>query len=522
MGYPRTLAELIDVTVACDPERTALIDRGGEWSYGELDRRANRLANGLIAHGVRPGERVAVLIGNERRFVEALLGTWRAGAVAVLANTRLMPTDIANQVADAEAVVVLASDDLADAAKAVAARVSDAQILLGDDYDAWRDSHSIVRPGVDIAPDSIGMQPYTSGSTGRPKGVLLTHRGQLHNARVVAQVDMIAEDDRALVSAPIFHANAMASAVLPFLVSGGSVVVLPRFEVEEVAAAVARHRCTFMTGVPAMYAALLNAGVFDRHDMSSLRFLACGSAPVTKELLEWLEAAVPGVAVLEGYGLTEGGPVVTESPRFGLRRLGSIGLPLPGVKVRLLREDGEQADVGEVGEIVVTSPGVAVGYHANPEAFAARITLDGWLRTGDLAHADADGFVYFHGRKDDMINVGGENVYPQTVETLIRQYPGVADVAVVAGPHETKGHVPVAFVIAEPRANLDGDEIRQFCLENGPAFAHPRRVLVVDQLPVSPIGKLDRKRLTVMAAAPDGLPDEGADRSRAQPGGVVI
>jgi acyl-CoA synthetase (AMP-forming)/AMP-acid ligase II len=506
MAFPRTLADLIDVAVACDPERTAVIDRHGEWSYAVLDRRASQLANGLIAHGVRPGQRVAVLIGNESRFVEALLGTWRAGAVAVLANTRLTPGQVADQVADSQACVVLASAELADAAAAVAARAEGTRIFLGDEYDAWRQAQPTARPTVEVTPDEVGMQPYTSGSTGKPKGVLLTHRGQLHNARVVGQVDMIAEDERALVSAPIFHANAMASAVLPFLLVGGSLVILPRFEVEEVAAAIARHRCTFMTGVPSMYSALLNAGAFSRHDVSSLRFVACGSAPVTRELLEQLESVVPGVIVMEGYGLTEAGPVVTESPRFGVRRLGSIGLPLPGVQVRLRRMggervDGEDAYVGEVGEILVRSPGVAIGYHGNPEQFAARVTTDGWLRTGDLAHADADGFLYFHGRMDDMMNVGGENVYPQTVEALIRQYPGVADVAVVPSSHATKGQVPVAFVVAEPAATVDPEQIRQFCLENGPAFAHPRRVVVVDQLPVSAIGKLDRKRLTVMAAA---------------------
>src|SRR5215472_4280744 len=500
MAFPRTLADLIDVGVACDPERTALVDRHGEWSYAELDQRASQVANGLIAHGVGPGQRVAVLIGNESRFVEALLGTWRAGAVSVLANTRLTPSQVADQVADSQAGVVLASTELADAAAAIAARTAGTRIFLGDEYDAWRQAQPTARPAVEVTPDQVGMQPYTSGSTGQPKGVLLTHRGQLHNARVVGQVDMISEDERALVSGPIFHANAMASAVLPFLLVGGSMVILPRFEVESVAGAIARHRCTFMTGVPSMYAALLDAGAFERHDVSSLRFVACGSAPVTRELLERLESVIPGVIVMEGYGLTEGGPVVTESPRFGVRRLGSIGLPLPGVQVRLRRDDGVEADVGEVGEIVVRSPGVAVGYHGKPELFAARITADGWLRTGDLAHADADGYLYFHGRIDDMLNVGGENVYPQNVESLIRQYPGVADVAVVASAHATKGQVPVAFVVGEPTATVDPEKVKQFCLENGPAFAHPRRVMVVDQLPVSTIGKLDRKRLTVMAA----------------------
>jgi long-chain acyl-CoA synthetase len=499
MAFPRTLADLIDVAVACDPERTALIDRHGEWSYAELNRRANQVANGLIAHGLGPGQRVAVLIGNESRFVEALLGTWRSGAVAVLANTRLTPAQIAEQVADSDASVVLASAELSDAAAEVAARTGGTLILFGAAYDGWRESHSHVRPALEVSPDEVGMQPYTSGSTGTPKGVLLTHRGQLHNARVMAQVDMITEDERALVSAPIFHANAMTS-VLPFLLAGGSVVILRRFEVEDVAAAIERYRCTFMTGVPSMYASLLKSGAFSRHDMSSLRFVACGSAPVTRELLERLESVIPGVAVLEGYGLTEGGPVVTESPRFGVRRLGSIGLPLPGVQVRLQRPGGEDVDVGEVGEILVRSPGVAVGYHGKQEQFAARITADGWLRTGDLAHADADGFLYFHGRLDDMINVGGENVYPQAVEALIRHYPGVGEVAVVASPHATKGEVPVAFVVGKPGATVDPEQIKQFCLENGPAFAHPRQVLVVDQLPVSAIGKLDRKRLTAMAA----------------------
>lgn len=500
MAFPRTLADLIDVTVACDPERTALIDRHGEWSYAELNGRANQVANGLIVCGVGPGQRVAVLIGNESRFVEALLGTWRTGAVAVLANTRLAPAQIAEQVADSRASVVLASTELSDAAAAIAARTDGTRVVLGDEYDRWRESHEPVRPAVEVGPGEVGMQPYTSGSTGTPKGVLLTHRGQLHNARVMTQVDMITEDERALVSAPIFHANAMTT-VLPFLLAGGSVVILPRFDVEEVAAAIARHRCTFTTGVPSMYAALLKAGAFDRHDMSSLRFVACGSAPVTRELLERLESAVPGLIVLESYGLTEGGPVVTESPRFGVRRLGSIGLPLPGVQVRLRRPDGADAGVGEAGEIQVRSPGVAVGYHGKQEQFAARITADGWLRTGDLAHADADGFLYFHGRMDDMINVAGENVYPQTVEALIRQYPGVGEVAVVAAPHADKGQVPVAFVVGKPAATLDPEQIKRFCLENGPAFAHPRRVLVVGQLPLSAIGKPDRKRLTAMAAA---------------------
>lgn len=496
MPYPLSLADLIDVPVACDPRRTALIDRDGAWSYESLNRRANQLANALIAAGVTSGQRVAVLIGNENRFIEALLGIWRAGAIAVLPNTRLTAEQIAGQTISAQVSVVLASEEQVATTEVIAAHGGTVRILLGAGYDAWRDAYPDARPGTDVVSESICMQPYTTGSTGAPKGVLLTHRGQLHNARTVAQIDMIAEDDRALVSAPIFHANAMAAAVLPFLVVGGSIVILPKFDTEQVPEAVQRHRCTFMTGVPSMYSSLLNVRAFERHDMSSLRLLACGSAPVTLDLLQRLEVALPGITVTEGYGLTEGGPVVTKNPRFGLRRLGSIGVPLPGVDVRLIGGHGESVTVGEVGEIMVRGPGVAVGYHHNDAAFAARVSPDGWLRTGDLAHADSDGYLYFRGRMDDMINVAGENVYPQSVEAVIRRHPSVAEVAVVAAAHESKGQVPIAFVVLKSGMQLDPEEIRQFCLSNGPAFAHPRRVLILDQLPVGPTGKVDRRALT--------------------------
>jgi long-chain acyl-CoA synthetase len=498
--YPATLAQLIDVPAECAPERTALIDASNSWTYRDLDLRANQIANGLLEHGSTTGTRIAVLIGNEGRYIETLLGIWRAGAIAVIPNTRLSPEQIAGQVSHSNARIVLASHELADTASMIAARNSEVLTIAGASYDHWRVSQEVTRPDIIIPVDEICLQSYTSGSTGEPKGALLTHSGQLHNARTVAKVDLLCETDRAVISAPVFHAGTMAAAVLPVLLVGGSLVILPKFAPKAVAESIAHYRCTFMTGVPSMYSAMLRDKSFESFDVRSLQFLNCGSAPVTVDLIQRLESVLPGVPVLEGYGLTEGGPVVTKSPRFGPKRTGSIGMPLPGVAVRIVDARQRSVRTGEVGELVVRSPGAAVGYHNNSSAFAARLTDDGWLRTGDLAYADSDGFLYYRGRLDDMMNVSGENVYPQAVETLIREYPGIDDVAVVPAPHSIKGQIPVAFVVVSSSLQFDARELQQFCLENGPSYAYPRNVVVLDTLPVGSTGKIDRRRLAEEAA----------------------
>jgi acyl-CoA synthetase (AMP-forming)/AMP-acid ligase II len=262
--------------------------------------------------------------------------------------------------------------------------------------------------------DEVCMQPYTSGSTGKPKGVLLTHGGQLWNADIMRKALLADDTERALIAVPLYHKNAMAGAVKPFLLAGGSLVILPGFDALEVIRAIARFKVTYLTGVPAMYKMILaEKEALGRHDVSSVRYAVCGSAEVPEELLDEFRR-VFGAPIGESYGLTEGGPVPIVNSRWGLKKRNSCGLAFPGCDVKLVDEADREVGVDEVGELVTRNPGLAKGYWKLPEATAKKFR-GGWLYTGDLMRRDADGYYYFLGRRDDMINVAGENVYPKEV-----------------------------------------------------------------------------------------------------------
>lgn len=505
-GFTDNVGYITDFGLHFFPDKTALIAHGGSLSYRELDERANRVAHQLRAAGVGTDERVLMLFENDIRFVEVLLGSMRAGAVPVPASTKWLDDRVASVLADCGARVVIASSGfLPSATKLIEAGACDLAVGIGGeaplvDYESWLrtgrpDRLDIVRSGPDLC-----MQPYTSGSTGNPKGVLFTHQGWLANLDVLRRVLLLRSDDTALCANPLFHTNALGCGVLPALLAGGSAAVLPAFDPLEVLASIERWRCTFTTGVPAMYKLILNErDELARRDTSSIRFLLCGSAPMPKSLLEELDQALPGAPVIEGYGLTEGGPVISINPRFGERRIGSIGLPLPGVDVRIVASDGSRADPTDAGELWAKNPGNAAGFHNLPEVTARRYTPDGYLRTGDLVRQDEDGFLYFVGRLDEMINVAGEHVYPAEVEAVLIQHPGVRDVAVVPKPHDVKGDVPVAFVVADGVSTIDAGDLRAFFCERAPRHAQPRDVFVVDTLPLAATGKVDRHALAERA-----------------------
>jgi acyl-CoA synthetase (AMP-forming)/AMP-acid ligase II len=478
------------------PDRPALLQDDVVVSFAELDERADRVASGLLARGARPGSRVALLWFNDLRYVEQFLGIMRAGAVAVPLNTRQSDEVLAYVLADSGCVGVLAGPTLVERARALVslAELSGAFAAGPDEVSGQGalDGH------LPYDPDDVCMQPYTSGSTGRPKGVPLTHRGQIWNAVTNARCHFMDENDRALLAAPLYHKNA-ATEMKAMLFVGGSSVIMPDFDPVPYLGAIERHRVTLLSGVPAMYRRLLNeVGTSGGFDLSSVRLASAGSAPVTVDLLEDLQK-VCDVPVLEGYGLTEGGPIVLTTPLWGTRKLGSLGIPIPGTKVQLRDPPGTaEVPVGEVGELWVSNPGVTPGYYGLPEVTADRIR-DGWLATRDLMRRDSDGYFYFVGRTDDMINVAGENVYPKEVEQVLLRHPAVRDVAVVPAPHPDKGAVPVAFVVVDLAVPFSAEELVAFFHQTGPHFAYPRAVEVVDGLPLTGTGKVDSRALAQMA-----------------------
>jgi long-chain acyl-CoA synthetase len=484
-------------------------------TYGQLDVRIQRVAGMLHERGVRRGDRVLLMFPNDYRFIESLFGTLRIGAVAVPANIRLGTETLCYIGDHSEAVMLIGHERLADKVEAVAASASALKNVLtvgesyeGGEYEELLGSAPTDLLVADVAGGDVALQMYTSGSTGAPKGCLLSHTNKWWQARSSARSMLFDESDKALIAGPLYHANALWACLLPMLYVGGSVAILDEFDPVAVIKAIERYRPTFTSGTPSMFGLLLaHRELLENHDTSSIELLLCGSAPVPEELMTELIETF-GCEVVESYGLTEGGANVM-TPRWGVKKIGSTGLPVPDVEIRVVdpEEPSRDLDVGEIGELWSRCPANAVGYFKQPEVTKQKFTDDGWLRTGDLVRLDRQGYVYFCGRTDDMINCGGENVYPKEVENILLTHPGVADVCVVAAKHAVKGEAPVAWVVPDPTAEPTEQQLKQYFLEHGPAYAHPRRVFFLDRLPLSGTNKIDRNLLgaKVKGRIPEGL-----------------
>ncbi len=505
---PDNLGYIFDAALKLTPNEPAVLQGDTTLTFAELDGRCNRMANALASLGVKAGDRLALMFTNDHRFIEALFGAMRIGAVPVPLNIRMGDDALVYVIEDAEAQTLIVNAEMAERAQLLLARliglkhiiVAGAQTDWSLGYEELLQSVSPELPRRQTDPDEVCMQPYTSGSTGKPKGVLLTHGGQVWNADVLRKAAVLDHSERALVAVPLYHKNAMIGAVKPFLLAGGSVVILPGFDPLEVIKAIDRYRITYLTGVPAMYKLILERqDALRKYDVSSLRYALCGSAEVPEELLAEFQQVFPNATMAESYGLTEGGPVPVVPSRWGLKRRGSCGQAFPGCDVRIVGKDGvTELGPNEVGEFITRNPGLAKGYWKLPEVTAEKFR-DGWLYTGDLMRRDEDGFYYFVGRKDDLINVAGENVYPKEVEDILLRHSNVRDVCVVPAAHDIKGVVPVAFIVEQENGKTTEEEIKQFFFKNGAPYAHPRRVFFITALPLGGTGKIDRSQLKQMA-----------------------
>lgn len=496
------------------PDKVALIDLSGpserQVSYGELEARLDRFASLVAGAGLEPGDRMAMAIGNRFEFVEIMYGAMRAGVVPVPLNTRLGAEVLDYTIRDSGcrgAVIDPACN--ADIAGVCDRADLPVRFALGDAPAGWNDYDAALSAAAPafappvIADDHPSFQPYTSGSTGRPKGVVLTHAGQLWWIRCVQKYWPHDGSGRALVAVPLFHKNAMAGAIKPELHAGGQVVILPDFEPERFLRTLSDYRITHAGAVPAVFSLLLQkSDLIASLDLSALTHLSIGSAPVQKELIEQIQARF-GVHVSESYGLTEGGPVMIGPPLDGRETpFGSCGVAWPEGEVKLVDADGRESR--NLGELWVRNPGVTPGYHNLPEVNAERI-VDGWLKTGDIFYRDDEGFFYFRGRTDDMFKSSGESIYPKEVENLLLSHDAVVDACVVPVRHAVKGHVPAAMVMLTEPGAADEATLKQYCLDNGPAYAHPRNVVIVDQIPLNGAGKNDRNIVLKMLDARFGV-----------------
>lgn len=462
----------------------AIADDQVDLTYNALLARTEAFAAQLVDEGFAPGDVLAVMLPNRVELVVAMFATWRLGGAMTPVNPALTADEAAHQVQDSGAQLVLNLGADAPTGGARAIHVDDM---------ATKPPADARRGDVEARPEDTALVIYTSGSTGRPKGVVLDHANVTAMTTSMREHFRLSEQDHCLLILPLFHVNALMVSVLGPLLAGGRVSVVGRFSPASFFEQVERLRPTYFSAVPTIYSLLVSLPESVRPDVSSLRYVICGAAPVSRELLEACQDRF-GFTMVEGYGLTEGTCASACNPIDGVRKLGTVGPALPGQQIRIVGPEGDDLPVGERGEILIGGPTVMRGYLNNPEATAATV-IDGWLHTGDVGVLDSDGYLRIVDRIKDMVIRGGENLYPKEIEAVIAGFDGVLECAVVGEPHDVLGEVPVAHVVTYPGVIVSGDELLAHCRTHLTRVKVPAAIHLTDALPKNPVGKIDKPAL---------------------------
>ena len=478
----------------------AVIDGQVPLSYAALDTMSDNVAHMLRTHGVIKGDRVAISCPNSPEFVIVYLAILKTGAVVVPVNLLLSAPEVQHVLEDAGAVVWFCHTNFAASVQQLQPQLPllrHVQMICpegGQDWEIWLQAGQETEPVTpDLDPDQdLAAILYTSGTTGKSKGAMLSHANLLANvASVTIAMQWRSGEDRVLLVLPMFHAFAATVGLLTPLLNGCAIVSMSRFEPETVAERIRAAAATVFLGVPSMYILLLRLRPDMTDALRGLRLCVSGGAAMPVAVLEAFRQRF-GLTVHEGDGPTECGPVTCVNPVGGLIKPGTVGLPVPGVEMRIVAEDGRTLPLGEVGEVAVRSASVFKGYWRQPEATRASFQ-DGWFLTGDLGTEDQDGYFSLVDRKKDLIIVNGMNVYPRIIEEVIYRHPAVVEVAVVGEPDDLHGELPVAHVVLS--SPLTEAELKSWCKASLGRHEIPRRVYIRDQLPKNAAGKLLKREL---------------------------
>jgi long-chain acyl-CoA synthetase len=469
-------------------------------TYRELHLRASAVAAWLRDQGVAPGDRVGLVLPNVTEFPVHFYGILLAGGVVVPMNPLLKGREIAYYLGDSGARFLFVSETAAPVARA-GAEATGAQVIVAHPDGSHLPAVDAAIEPVTRGGDDTAVILYTSGTTGKPKGAELTHDNLDSNAAVTRETLIeIGPDDVVMGCLPLFHVFGLTCGLNASVQAGACLTLIARFDGAKAIEVIARDRVTVFEGVPTMYGAILAAGTAAGADLTTIRTCICGGAPLPVELLRQFEAAF-GCVILEGYGLSESAPVACFNHPHLIRKPGSVGVPVQDVGMRLVDADGQDVPAGEVGEILIKGPNVMKGYWALPEV-TAQTVIDGWLRTGDLAVQDEDGYFTIVDRKKDLIIRGGYNVYPREVEEAVYEHPAVAEAAVVGVPHDDLGQDIAAAVSLHAGATATEEEIIAFVKERVAAYKYPRQVWIMDALPKGPTGKILRREVTAPEPSP--------------------
>ncbi|MGO8947806.1 MAG: long-chain-fatty-acid--CoA ligase [Ktedonobacterales bacterium] len=509
MDLGRMLAE----TSVRFPDKTVVLFRGQGTTYAEFDRRANQVANALISLGIAPGDRVALLLHNLPLFMEAYYGILRAGASVVPLNVLYKTSEVEYILKDSGAKAILTFSSAATpfdkVAVAAAAGAPDVRTIIVAapepvpgtlSWAATIGDAPTTAPDLAVNSDDVAVICYTSGTTGRPKGAMLTHHNLLANCEQNMMLPNIAirPDDVIWLGLPLFHIYAMNVGMNLTIMNGGTMALIERFEPVSSLEAIEKYKCTVLYGAPPMFVVWAQLPNIRDVDLHSLRAVYSGAAALPVAVMEAFQASA-GVPISEGYGLSEAAPVVTSNAAAPVVRPGTVGIPIPGVEVKIVDDAGNELPRGEMGELICRGANIMTGYWHQPEATADSLR-DGWLHTGDLATMDAEGYITIVDRKKDMIIVSGYNVYPREVEETLFRHPAVADAAVVQYPDPYQGESVMAFVVLKPGQEATERELIDFCRDQIAVFKCPRKIVFRSELPKNNTGKVLRRELREQAA----------------------
>jgi fatty-acyl-CoA synthase len=482
------------------PDRAAIVHDGRTLSYAALHHRVRRLAGALRGLGVRRADRVAYLGPNRPELAETLFAAGALSAIFVPLNPRLAAPELAAILADCGARVLIWDARLAAVVAALRGAAEVSQYVAVGPGGTPEEYERLLAVSPDgMADEPVGLHEpcmiqYTSGTSGHPKGVLLTHANITWNCfNVLIDVD-VAADEVSLVAAPMFHTAGLNQLFLPTFLKGGTAVMMSAFDPDHALELIEQHRVTWMFGVPAMFAAMTRAARWTGADLSSLRVLMCGGAPVPSALIRAYQDR--GLTFVQGYGLTEAAPgALFLRARESVRKAGSAGTPCFFTDVRVVRPDLTDVAVGEPGEVVIQGPNVMSGYWQQPEATEVARYPGGWLRSGDAATIDPDGYVFVVGRVKDMFISGGENVYPAEVEQVLAEHPAVAECAVIGVPDDRWGEVGRAVVVLRPGITAAPAGLLAFLDGKLARYKIPRSVVFTAALPRNAAGKVVKSQI---------------------------
>lgn len=500
MNLPMRLAEIARVS----PGQEAIVFKNRRMTYAQLDTQVSQLASGLLQVGVKPGDRVLMALGNCPEFVVAYYATIRMKGIVVPISPQYTINEIGTIVKDCLPSVVITCPELQETFRKIGENIEIPRGVVVNDSNLESDKFmsfeqvcgkgSRVFPETRYSREDLAEILYTTGAHGKPKGAMLTNFNLYSNALTFSQLCKMGPSDRALLTAPAYHAGPQTCVMNNAIVAGATLVIQDRWRgAEELLRVIEEEKITFFFGTPTMYKFIVDYPGLEQYDLSSWRIAFTGAATMPAELYNTFREKL-NMHLAEGYGLSETSPVVTVNFIEKSGKPGSIGIPIPGVEVKIFDYEDREVPQGQVGEIVVRGPNVMTGYYNRDEETRWALR-NGWFHTGDLAYADKDGYLYIVDRKKDLIIRGGINIDPREVEEVLYTHPGIFDVAVVGVPDVVMGEEVLAFVMPREDQKLNDEELKEFCRGKMADYKIPRYFRFVGNLPKTTSGKLMRKGL---------------------------